>query len=78
MARPSFIISRIAEREGIPREQTMAIGDNWNDLGMLEAAGLGVVMANAARELRERFAVTGSNDECGVAEAIERYVLSGS
>ena len=68
----------IAEREGIPREQTMAIGDNWNDLGMLEAAGLGVVMANAARELRERFAVTGSNDECGVAEAIERYVLSGS
>jgi Cof subfamily protein (haloacid dehalogenase superfamily) len=68
----------IAERERIPRDQTMAIGDNWNDLGMLEAAGLGVVMANAARELRERFAVTRSNDECGVAEAIERYVLSES
>jgi hypothetical protein len=69
----------IAQSEGIPREQTMAIGDNWNDLGMLEAAGLGVVMANAAPELREHgFAVTASNDACGVAEALERYVLSGS
>jgi 5-amino-6-(5-phospho-D-ribitylamino)uracil phosphatase len=69
----------MAHIEGIPREETMAIGDNWNDLGMLEAAGLGVVMANAAPELRARgFAVTASNDECGVAQALERYVLSVS
>jgi len=69
----------MAESEGIPRDETMAIGDNWNDLGMLEAAGLGVVMANSVPELRARgFAVTGSNDECGVAQALERYVLSES
>lgn len=68
----------LAEREGIPTEGVMAIGDNWNDLEMLEAAGLGVVMANAVPELLSRgFAVTASNDECGVAAALERYVLSG-
>ena len=33
-------------------KETMAIGDNWNDVDMLEWAGQGVVMANAARELR--------------------------
>ena len=67
----------LAQQEGIPQEETMAIGDNWHDLGMLEAAGFGVVMANAAPELRARgFAITASNDECGVAEALERYVLS--
>jgi len=65
----------IASRHSIPREQTLAIGDNWNDLEMLEAAGLGVAMANAPEELRARFAVTGTNDEGGVARAIERYVL---
>ena len=69
----------LADREGILPGETMAIGDNWNDLGMLEAAGLAVVMGNACPELRSRgFAVTGSNDEGGVAQAIERYVLSES
>jgi Cof subfamily protein (haloacid dehalogenase superfamily) len=65
----------IAARHGVCRERTMAIGDNWNDLAMLEAAGLGVAMANAPEELRSRFEVTGGNDEAGVAQAIERYVL---
>lgn len=66
----------VARRSGILLEETMAIGDNWNDLGMLEAAGFAVVMANAAPELRSRgFAITGNNDEGGVAQAIERYVL---
>jgi Cof subfamily protein (haloacid dehalogenase superfamily) len=66
----------LAATEGVASDQIMAIGDNWNDLGMLEAAGFAVVMANAAPELRARgFAVTGSNDEGGVAQAIDRYVL---
>jgi Cof subfamily protein (haloacid dehalogenase superfamily) len=61
---------------GLAREETMAIGDNWNDLGMLESAGLGVMMRNAAEELRQLgFAETGTNDEAGVAEAIDRYLL---
>jgi hypothetical protein len=55
---------------------TMAIGDNWNDLEMLERAGLGVIMGNADPDLKKRgFAETGTNEECGVAEAIERYLF---
>ncbi len=66
----------LATTEGVSSDQIMAIGDNWNDLGMLEAAGFAVVMANASPELRARgFAITGSNDEAGVAQAIDRYVI---
>jgi HAD superfamily hydrolase (TIGR01484 family) len=69
-------VAFLAEQLGIDRSATMAIGDNWNDLTMLERAGLGVVMANADPELKRRgFAETTSNDECGVARAIERYLL---
>jgi hydroxymethylpyrimidine pyrophosphatase-like HAD family hydrolase len=54
----------------------MAIGDNHNDLTMLRLAGRGVVMANAEDELKALgFALTASNDEDGVAEAVERYIL---
>jgi hypothetical protein len=61
---------------GIDLASTMAIGDNWNDLEMLERAGLGVIMGNADPDLRKRgFAQTGTNEECGVAEAIERYLF---
>ncbi len=60
----------------IEPSSAMAVGDNWNDLEMLETAGLGVIMANADPELRRRgFTETSSNDECGVADAIERYLL---
>jgi Cof subfamily protein (haloacid dehalogenase superfamily) len=70
-------LSRIADRHGIAREEVMAIGDNHNDLTMLEYAGLGVVMANAEEELKELgFALTSSNEEDGVAEAIERYIIT--
>lgn len=63
---------------GMEMRQAMAVGDNWNDLEMLERAGLGVVMANASSELRSRgLAETRSNDEAGVAFAVERYLLSG-
>ncbi len=69
-------LSLVAERLGLTTADAMAIGDNWNDVEMLEVAGLGVVMANAAPELRSRgFALTGSNDQGGVAEAIERLLL---
>jgi Cof subfamily protein (haloacid dehalogenase superfamily) len=70
-------LSRIADRRGIARAEVMAIGDNYNDLTMLEYAGLGVVMANAEEELKESgLALTSSNEEDGVAEAIERYIIA--
>jgi Cof subfamily protein (haloacid dehalogenase superfamily) len=66
----------LAERYDVPREKTMAIGDNWNDLEMLEEAGLAVLMSNAPAELLSLgFVTTDTNDEDGVAKAIYEYVL---
>jgi hydroxymethylpyrimidine pyrophosphatase-like HAD family hydrolase len=66
-----------AERMGIPAGDVMALGDNFNDLEMLEFAGRPVVMANSTPGLaRNGWAKTLSNDEDGVARAIEDYVTS--
>ena len=70
-------VAAAAAELGIGREQVMAIGDNQNDLEMLSYAGTGVVMENAEPVLRELegLHVTASNDEDGVAVAIERFIL---
>lgn len=66
----------LAERLGLARDQVMAVGDSGNDLTMLEAAGLGVAMANATREVRHASdVITADNNHDGVAEAIEKYTL---
>ena len=56
----------------------MTMGDNFNDLEMLEFAGTPVVMGNADPSLLERgeFYTTVTNDENGVAAAIEQFILS--
>jgi hypothetical protein len=65
-----------AARCGITRSEVMAIGDNFNDLEMLEFAGQPVVMANCTDGLaRDGWPVTLSNDQDGVAKAIESYIL---
>jgi Cof subfamily protein (haloacid dehalogenase superfamily) len=65
-----------AAQLGISREEVMAVGDNFNDLEMLEFAGLPVVMANSVGGLKERgWAMTGDNEHAGLAEAIRRYAL---
>jgi len=65
-----------AARRAIPRENVMAIGDNWNDREMLEYAGLPIVMDNGVAELKSLgWTTTLSNDECGVAAAIHRHAL---
>jgi Cof subfamily protein (haloacid dehalogenase superfamily) len=70
----------LQQRWKVSAEETLAIGDNWNDHEMLEAAGLGLVMGNADPEmLRLGLGVLPTNDEDGVAVAIEREILgSGS
>ncbi len=64
---------------GLPAGALMACGDGGNDTAMLRAAGLGVAMANAFPEVKEAADyITASNNEDGVALAVEKFVLGGS
>ena len=72
-------LERLAGRLKVDRWETMAIGDNWNDVEMLEWAGHGVMMGNAAAELRTMAKTRGwrqapPNDEDGVAVILEALV----
>ena len=65
-------LERWAKHRGYRREEVMAVGDNHNDVEMLEFAGHPVIMGNACGELLARgWTVTRSNDACGVAAAVE-------
>jgi hydroxymethylpyrimidine pyrophosphatase-like HAD family hydrolase len=65
-------LERWARYRGYRREEVMAVGDNHNDVEMLEFAGHPVIMGNACEELRGRgWRVTRGNDACGVAAAVD-------
>ena len=65
-------LERWAAYRGYRREEVMAVGDNHNDVEMLEFAGHPVIMGNACEELRTRgWRVTRGNHECGLAAAVE-------
>jgi Cof subfamily protein (haloacid dehalogenase superfamily) len=71
-----WALARLAARLGIDRKETMAIGDNWNDVDMLKWAGQGIVMGNATQELRTMAKMRGwkqarPNDQDGVAVVLE-------
>jgi Cof subfamily protein (haloacid dehalogenase superfamily) len=71
-----WALEKLADRLGINRRETMAIGDNWNDVAMLEWAAQAVVMGNAALELRALARTSGwkqapPNDQDGVAVMLE-------
>lgn len=67
---------KLGEILGIPREAIMACGDGDNDVTMLREVGFGVAMANAEEVVKEAADyITESNDEDGVAKAIERFAL---
>lgn len=71
-----WALERLAARLGVDRKETMAIGDNWNDVDMLEWAGQAVIMGNAAQDLRTMAKTNGwkqapPNDEDGVAVTLE-------
>jgi Cof subfamily protein (haloacid dehalogenase superfamily) len=69
-------VAFVAERSGVPMSAVMAIGDQSNDLEMLRDVGLGVAMGDAPSEVKAAAdEVTGSVDDDGVAEAIERHIL---
>ena len=70
-------VTKLAELHGITTDEIMVCGDNFNDLEMLKVAGTAVVMANADERLRAHpgFYTTLTNDEGGVAAAIQRFIL---
>ena len=77
----SSALQRLATRLSIPQAQTMAIGDNWNDVTMLDWAGTGVLMGNAHPDLRAMAPEHGwlqapTNDEDGVATMLELAIAS--
>jgi len=70
-------LALVARRAGVPLEETMAIGDSWNDIPLLRAAAIGIAMGSSPAELRAvSSAVVSDVAHDGVAEALERYVLS--
>ena len=70
-------LDRLISSLGISREEVIACGDGYNDLSMIRFAGLGVAMANAAKDIQsEADFVTLSNEEDGVAHVIEHFILS--
>ena len=59
------------------KEEMIAVGDGFNDLSMIQYAGLGVAMANAQPVVRENADyITLSNDEDGVATVVEKFILA--
>ncbi len=64
----------MANHYNVPLEKTIGIGDQWNDLPMIEKAGLGLAVQNAAKELKQSATVLQStNEEGAIAEAIYTF-----
>ena len=69
-------VERLAAMHGIQMDEVMTLGDYYNDVPMLQAAGLGVAMGNAPEDVKAcADYVTDTNENDGVAKAIEKFVL---
>ena len=68
-------IKVLIEKLGIPRENTIACGDGFNDLAMIRFAGVGVAMENAVDAVKaEADYITGSNNHDGIVQVIEKFM----
>ncbi len=69
-------LKQLAKDLAVKQEEIIAIGDSYNDLEMIDYAGLGVAVANAREELKERADyITSTNNQSGVAKVIEKYII---
>ncbi len=69
-------LAAVAAHFGVARDEVFAIGDNHNDVDMLQWAGTAAVMGNSEPEvLALGYPIVPTNDEAGLAEALRRYVL---
>lgn len=71
-------LQKLADLLGVKMSETIAIGDNFNDLSMIKAAGLGVGVQNTVEDMKPMcdFITNATNDESAIAEVIEKFVLS--
>lgn len=70
-------LATLIDNIGVKREEVIACGDGYNDISIIEFAGLGVAMANAVDEVKEKADyVTLSNEEDGVACVIDKFILN--
>ncbi len=67
----------LADRLGIAREDTAAVGNDYNDLDLLRWAGAAYVVENAPGDMRSEFSVVPSHDWCGVAAAVRAWLEGG-
>lgn len=73
----STAIARYAMEHGIAAEEIMCFGDNFNDIEMIQSAGLGIAVENAVPSLKQAANyIAGSNNQDGVAKAIEKFLFS--
>lgn len=73
----AYSLQKLLEHVGLDKSQLIACGDGYNDLPMIEFAGLGVAMGNAVDEVKAAANyVTATNDEDGIAQVIEKFILN--
>ena len=73
-----FAVKWICDYLNVDIKDTMAIGDNYNDVSMIKIAGLGVVVANGNEDVKKiaSYVCERSNNEGGVMEALEKFVIN--
>ena len=69
-------VTELARALGVPLEQVAVVGDGQNDVYMFKVAGLSIAVGNASDEVKQAADhVTDSNEDDGVAKAIDRFIL---
>ncbi|WP_308446070.1 HAD hydrolase family protein [Halalkalibacter sp. APA_J-10(15)] len=75
-AHKASALEQVLHKLSIDKSEIIAIGDFYNDLEMIEFAGLGIAMGNAPDDLKDKAnVVTSSNNEDGVFYALEKYLF---
>ena len=74
----AYALQKLSESLGIKRKEIAAIGDQHNDIDLIEYAGLGIAVANAEDALKEKadIVTNANNNQDAVSEAIERFLLN--
>ncbi|MDE5977915.1 MAG: Cof-type HAD-IIB family hydrolase [Turicibacter sp.] len=73
----AYSLQKLLDHVGLDKTQLIACGDGYNDLPMIEFAGLGVAMGNAVDEVKAiANYVTATNDENGIAQVIEKFIFN--